>query len=1326
MHILKRIKNRRTWRTLAVLLLVLALPISMLSSFSNHQVQAGTQKIWSGGGENDNFSNTANWQDGIIPANGDSLRFTVGNDSPLVDDKRTVTATNDITDLGVTSITFYNGVTEADTTGLIKILGSKVLKIDNGLYANSEANRDLVVNILTPLCITNVVNVANSGSGGSLVKIKDATVQDNNYEHHFNVWQTGHITFEVDGTYSGNVLVNGSTAGKGVLTVNGSVGPGGATNGVTVNGGYFSGNAIVNGSVIIHSIVDGEGVVTSEAKIAPKGGSSQMSITRSLRFDTNRGTVSVRGLQLDERPGLITVNESVVLGSGVNNNVVLEIANDEGSHFIDQEIVIIDNLGTDAITGTFKDLPEGAEIIKDNVKYSISYAGGTDDNDVVLTVIDNAIVTSEKVWTGDGDDTNFSTGDNWEGGIAPSSGDSIKFTVTDEMRTINAVNDILDNDLANDGSPDGFNITSINVNSEVTEDESFGIVNITGTSQLQIDNNIIVNNDTGHPFKLNITAPVYLTGRAVEVINGFSRYTPKLVLDDVYVTNGASLIAQDKIQLVISGTYDGSTTIKADSQLFANGTLGDVNVSGGIVSGNGSVDSLTISNAGTLVADNTRQITINEDLTVGSSGGVIHLPVKKPTTGEALITVIGGVDLGSNCTLSLPTTDSTIYTLDESLLILDNQNTDTNGTFLNLAENSLIDVAPYQFRINYEQGVGSNNIVLTVTDVPDEQYALGITKSPTGIGTVTGAGDYAAGQVVPITATAPAGYQFVNWTTSTSGGSIANSTSASTTYTMPESPATVRANFAVITYALTLSRSPTAGGTVTGAGAYASGATANITATPAAGYQFVNWTTSSGTVASSTSASTTYTMPAANATVTANFEAITYTLTLSRSPTTGGTVTGAGSYATAATANITATPAAGYQFVNWTTSTSGGSIANSTSASTTYTMSPRNATVTANFELLPGNYALTISRSPTAGGTVTGAGAYASGATANITATPAAGYQFVNWTTSSGTVASSTSASTTYTMPAANATVTANFEALTYDLTINRSPVGVGTVTGVGSYSTGQVVPITATPAAGYQFVNWTTSSGGTIADATSASTTYTMPAGDAVIRANFELIEIVIPDDDEDAQEDITIGNGITYVINGLRRNIIINSGGTLKGSGTVGTVAMNSGGSINSGTSPGILNTSNLTYTGGTVTEEIGGTASGEFDQLNVTGTVDLGAGVTNLNITHWNGFAPALNNSFVIVNNDSTDAITGTFAGLAEGATTTVDGYTYAISYIGGTDGNDIVLTVTALPVTPEAPNTGFLATKATPILSALSGLLVVAGLGLIIKKGSLKKN
>ncbi len=52
-------------------------------------------------------------------------------------------------------------------------------------------------------------------------------------------------------------------------------------------------------------------------------------------------------------------------------------------------------------------------------------------------------------------------------------------------------------------------------------------------------------------------------------------------------------------------------------------------------------------------------------------------------------------------------------------------------------------------------------------------YNLNVTSNPSGGGTLTGAGAYVSGSVVPVTATANPGWQFVNWT-----GAVANANSA--------------------------------------------------------------------------------------------------------------------------------------------------------------------------------------------------------------------------------------------------------------------------------------------------------------------------------------------------------------------------------------------------------------------------------------------------------------------------------------------------------------------------------------------------------------------
>jgi hypothetical protein len=139
--------------------------------------------------------------------------------------------------------------------------------------------------------------------------------------------------------------------------------------------------------------------------------------------------------------------------------------------------------------------------------------------------------------------------------------------------------------------------------------------------------------------------------------------------------------------------------------------------------------------------------------------------------------------------------------------------------------------------------------------------------------------------------------------------------------------------------------------------------------------------------------------------------------------------------------------------------------------------------------------------------------------------------------------------------------------------------------------------------------------------------------------------------------------------------------------------------------------LNSGNLSFTGGALDEEIGGTGAGQFDQLNVTGLVNLGT-ATTLNTSLYNGFVPKTGDSFTIINNDGTEAVSGTFSGLAEGATFTVGGAVFKISYVGGT-GNDVVLSVQSAPA---SPNTGFNLIRNNPI--AVLALTALASGGTLV--------
>jgi hypothetical protein len=74
----------------------------------------------------------------------------------------------------------------------------------------------------------------------------------------------------------------------------------------------------------------------------------------------------------------------------------------------------------------------------------------------------------------------------------------------------------------------------------------------------------------------------------------------------------------------------------------------------------------------------------------------------------------------------------------------------------------------------------------------------------------------------------------------------------------------------------------------------------------------------------------------------------------------------------------------------------------------------------------------------------------------------------------------------------------------------------------------------------------------------------------------------------------------------------------------------------------------------------------------KLVVTGTVTINGATLDLDVSQ----KPADSTDFTLIDNDDVDLVTGTFAGLPEGAIFKADGTYFQISYIGN-DGNDVTL-------------------------------------------------
>jgi len=313
-------------------------------------------------------------------------------------------------------------------------------------------------------------------------------------------------------------------------------------------------------------------------------------------------------------------------------------------------------------------------------------------------------------------------------------------------------------------------------------------------------------------------------------------------------------------------------------------------------------------------------------------------------------------------------------------------------------------------------------------------------------------------------------------------------------------------------YSLTISSTP--GGSVTTPGEgmfiYDAETVVNLFAVPDEHYRFVEWTGDMGTIADVYDATTNITMNDSYS-LTANFELEPAWRSLTISSTEGGIVTtpgeGTSIHAAGTVVDLVAQPGEHYRFVEWTDDVS--AIADVYAAATNITMND-SYSLTANFELEPGWYSLTISS--TEGGSVTtpgeGTSIHAASTVVDLVAQPDEGYQFMKWTGNVNTIADVYAAETTITMNDSYS-ITANFE------TWHPEPVALlmvsstegGSVTtpgeGIFSYPLGAEVSLVAEPDEGRQFVNW---AGGvdTITDVDAASTTITMDSSYSV-RANFE-----------------------------------------------------------------------------------------------------------------------------------------------------------------------------------------------------------------------------
>ncbi|MCD8346529.1 MAG: InlB B-repeat-containing protein [Lachnospiraceae bacterium] len=403
---------------------------------------------------------------------------------------------------------------------------------------------------------------------------------------------------------------------------------------------------------------------------------------------------------------------------------------------------------------------------------------------------------------------------------------------------------------------------------------------------------------------------------------------------------------------------------------------------------------------------------------------------------------------------------------------------------------------------------------IVVIDVTDEAAAAETTaaESETATESETAAtyavtvdgtlvGNYAVGDTVTVAQpAASAGTVFSSWMITNDAAITLTAVGDGTwTFTMPAGEVSLSSIFDVATHTVTVVSGTTGSGATTGTFEY--GSTVSIAAeTAPEGMEFDHWSNSGSTevtFANETSATTTFTMPDGDVEVTAVYVSLpnTYTVKVSNGLLDGSYTEHSYEEGTQVTVTANAS-ASGEEFSGWTVNDGAYDLGDDAASSTITVTVTEDMTFVANYTGV--TYSVTLTN-----GTADYTESVAGTVITITAAEPAAGYAFDYWTvdTQNVTLTDASASATTFTMPSANVTLTAVYKQVQYKVTVENGS------TSQTYYYYGDTVTISSNyPASGKEFSTWTATSGNvTFADASRATTSFTMPASDVTVSATYE-----------------------------------------------------------------------------------------------------------------------------------------------------------------------------------------------------------------------------
>jgi len=375
-----------------------------------------------------------------------------------------------------------------------------------------------------------------------------------------------------------------------------------------------------------------------------------------------------------------------------------------------------------------------------------------------------------------------------------------------------------------------------------------------------------------------------------------------------------------------------------------------------------------------------------------------------------------------------------------------------SGTYNFNTTATLTAVAEYGYHFTqWSDGVTDNPRTITVQNNATytaqfaiNSYILTVQSSNPAIGTTSGGGSYNYMTPVNITAIPNVGYHFTQWSDGNTDNPRLVTVVQNATYT---------AQFAINSYAVSVTCNNSSMGSVSGSGTYNHNSIATLTATAYYGYHFVQWqdgnTENPRTVV--VTDSTQYM---------AQFDFNSYLITANSSNVTLGSATGGGSYNYLSQVALTAVPVPHYHFTMW-----NDSIEDNPRTITV----TRDSVFTANFAI--DRHTIGVLTADATQGSVSGSDTVDYNTAVWISATANYGYHFAQWQDGN--------ASNPRRVVVSKDTVfTASFAPNQYTATcgVNDNSRGTVATTG-GSYSYLTSVTFTAIPNGDYHFLKWSNGS---------------------------------------------------------------------------------------------------------------------------------------------------------------------------------------------------------------------------------------------------------